>query len=134
MSKGRKPGLPKAARKSEGVPSAPTYLDEVAKKEFNALARTLDESGKLPNTDPKLIELYAANYSLLMRAVTELSNQPLQNEKGRPNSLIAVVHNCTQKVRQVIADLALSPTTSKLADDRLPPSAAESHWGDDLDD
>lgn len=114
------------------LPCAPSYLDNVARDQFKALARVLLECGKLPQTDVKLIEAYAANYSLLIRAVEDLNTQPLTytSENGRPfvNPLIAVVHNATQKVRQIIADLALSPVTAKLVEGALPPVDPSGKW------
>ena len=114
-------------------PEPPGYLDAVSRAEYLGLVAVLEDSGKLSTCDPKLIELYSINYSLLLRAVTDLAGQPLTfSEEGkRPfvNPLIGVVHNSTQKLRQVIGDFALSPVTSKLVEQRIT-GATVGKWED----
>lgn len=122
MKRGRKPQTTsngKAGTFNE-VPTPPAYLDPVATQEYRLLTSILVEAGTLPQTDPKLIEMYAINYSLLKRATEDLQEQPLNMvaENGRSfiNPLVGAIHNTTQKLMAIIGDLGLSPVSvAKLA-------------------
>ena len=74
------------------MPTVPAYLDGAAKVEYLALANILDASGKLSQTDPKLIELYAINYDLLVRAYVESKSQPLLTPSGSRATPLHPVH------------------------------------------
>lgn len=122
-----------AGKGATGVlPEPPAYLDDQAKVEYRTLAEVLDAEGTLAQTDTKLLELYAVNYSILVRAYGELQRQGLTIEStgGRlfVNPNIGTITNATQKVRQVITDLGLSPTAAKLVEHRLPASTAGDKW------
>jgi P27 family predicted phage terminase small subunit len=137
MARGRVPKA-KTIKGKASIPKAPAYLDDLAAEEFDKLTAVLAESGNLAKTDAKLIEVYAANYSLLVRAVTELGVSPLvfTGDKGRAfiNPLIAVVHNSTQKIRQVIGDLGLSPSSAKQVADNLPSIGSAAGWDEFVED
>ena len=131
MGSGRIRKIKPTKNTSDRKPSAPSYLDDLARVEYAKLVEVLAESGNLAKTDPRLIEAYAGNYSLMVRAITELNTAPLvTGDKGRSfvNPLVGIVHNSTQKVRQVIADLGLSPSSAKAVADNLPGVESSEKW------
>lgn len=96
-------------------PSA--HLSGAARAEFLRLVELLDGAGTLGRTDPRLVELYAVNYDLLCRARDELDRDGLTqaNAKGTlvPHPMIAVLNSATIRLRGLIADLGLTPATSR---------------------
>ena len=118
MKRGRKSTdtKPKAKLVTFGnVPTAPAYLDDVARAEYEHLVSILVEAGTIEQCDPKLVELYAINYALLQRAATELQRQPLNmvagNGRSFINPLVGAIHNTTAKLQSIIGDLGLSPVS-----------------------
>lgn len=105
---------PEAFPSKPGQP--PEYLDRVGKAEYQRLSEVLEKGEILGKTDPRLIELYALNYSLLLRATIELQEQPLtmmSKDRMFVNPTIGVIHNTTAKLSAIQNELGLTPASNQ---------------------
>lgn len=116
--RGRKPIESKHTTPPDAFPAKPieppSYLDDNGKAEYVRLSLILEACGTLGKTDPRMVEMYSINYSMLIRAAQELQESPLNNNSnGRlyTNPLIGTIHNTTQKLTSIQSELGLTPTS-----------------------
>lgn len=107
--------------KEKGVfaiePKVPGYLSAEEKTEFLKLVGILRKAGTLDRTDPKLIELYTVNYSIMRSAQEDvrLNGPTMFNSSGTAmaNPALLALDRCTLRLRAIIADMGLSPASSR---------------------
>jgi P27 family predicted phage terminase small subunit len=107
----------KKAGTARGAINPPPHLTDVARSEYRRLAGILKSAGTLDRTDTRLIEMYAVNYALLRRAEEDLDRDGPTHETPRgafiAHPMIAVMNAATIRLRGIIADLGLSPASSR---------------------
>ena len=102
---------------AKAVPPAHLTADERAV--FLAVVAKLIAFGVLERTDPTLIELYAVNYALLVKAKDAVAKEGLTTktrfESLAPHPLLNVISQTTVRLKGILNDLGLTPAASKLA-------------------
>lgn len=99
---------------------APDHLGPDAAVEYVRLARLLKAAGTLERTDPRLVELYAISYTLIRQAQADVDRDglTLQVRRGvslsyHPHPMLAVINSATLRLKAIINDLGLAPSSSK---------------------
>lgn len=112
-TRGRKP-----QRATDGpIPASgwatPDYLSDRARSEFERLVGILKTAGDITRTDPRLVELYAVNYDVLVTAQAVIKEQGMTVVSDRnnisPHPLLMTINQATIRLKGIIADLGLSP-------------------------
>jgi P27 family predicted phage terminase small subunit len=126
------PKKPAGTAKGSAVP--PAHLKDEARIAYQRLAGVLKAAGTLDRTDSTLIEMYAVNYALLRKAEGELGGDKLTVKTKRgavfAHPMIAVMNSTTIRLRGIIADLGLSPASSRYGGDGDNTGEDEDEWGD----
>lgn len=103
--------------------ACPGHLAGDAAAAWKHLVDLLARAGNLPRTDPNLVEAYAINVAMLRAAQKEVSGRGivLLGPQGgmQANPACAVVNAASMRIKAIVTDLGLCPSTSKFA-----PSAA----------
>jgi P27 family predicted phage terminase small subunit len=103
----------------------PGDLDAEEAAEFGRLAEQLRGRGLLERTDVRAIEMAACCYAEIVRARAVVKAEGLtltaSNGTAMPHPMIAVINTLRMRLRGLLKDMGLVPSSSKLA--TLEPSA-----------
>jgi P27 family predicted phage terminase small subunit len=97
----------------------PAHLTGVSADAWSHVVGLLAERGNLDRTDPTIVEAYAINVSLLRAAQYELDRNGMTytttNGMVASCPAVAIVNTASMRLRAIINDLGLSPSSSKHA-------------------
>lgn len=91
----------------------------------------LRETGNLEKTDPTLVEAYALNVAMMRQASAELSHGvTVENSHGTTvaHPACAILNAATMRIKAIVNDLGLCPSTSKFAN--APDATQADKWSD----
>lgn len=111
--KGRKPAEI-VAGKMMAVPSPPSWLSRPAKAEWKKVAPILVERGHLTNADLGTLAAYADAAGQLAEATTIINREGMvvMTKNGpRKHPAISIQSNARNQVRQLAAELGLTPVS-----------------------
>ncbi|MCW9709824.1 phage terminase small subunit P27 family [Avibacterium sp. 21-586] len=68
----------------KNIPKAPSYLDKIAKDQWNKKIKVLAERGDITEEDYTNLELYCVNYSLYRSAIEDIAKRgfSITNSQG----------------------------------------------------
>jgi|GEM_PF-7023252 len=130
--RGRKPKLSgKVGASRKPSIKVPDYLEGVAATEYVRVAERLADAGTLDSTDTRLIELYAINYDLILRAREEIlrgDSLVFITDKGgmQQHPLLTYVNAATIRLKGIIETLSAIKPTESSNDEKV----EKSGWGD----
>lgn len=112
---------PSAPGDDDGRWCVPDHLegDDEAVKAWAHVVGLLAAAGNLDRTDPVMVEAYAINVSMLRAArhAVVTDGPTVMNGGGgiSANPACAVVNSATMRIKAIVNDLGLCPSTSKYA-------------------
>lgn len=135
MPRGPKPAL-KAPESPQQAPcwTVPPHLSPEASREWERLYGLLDAQGKIPQVDPTLLEIYAINHELMVRASDDVARNGIvlisANGAIRANPSADVVNRASMRLATIIAELGLSPRSTKEPPASPTSDPASEQWQD----
>jgi P27 family predicted phage terminase small subunit len=125
---------PRVASPRDGW-DAPGHLSEGAKAAWVHVVGLLASKGNLSRTDPNLVECYAVNVDLIRLAQAGIKNDGMFVKNGMgalaPHPGVALVNSATMRIKAIVNDLGLCPSSSKHAAataGSIAETKAESKW------
>ena len=108
------PGSSDGGSFSDGVPA---YLSDCARAEYARLVGILDLRGRLPATDPRLLELFGMNYDICRLAYDKVMAEGATVESDRGNAsehpAIQTLNAATIRLKAILVELGLTPSTAR---------------------
>lgn len=114
--RGGKPKLKQSPGPMTAAPSAPCWMQETAKQEWERVAPILAERKILTDADLGSLESYCVAYGQVRDCQKTLADLPsyfFESENGapRPHPALRVMHTAMTIQRQLAAELGLTPVS-----------------------
>lgn len=112
--------------------SIPDHLSDRGKAEFARLVEMLRSAGTLNRTDPRMVEAYAINYDMLVKASMDVERDGVTTENrfgaSVPHPALSVINQATVRLRGLINDMGLCPRTSRYVGQPAPKAGDGDPW------